>query len=882
MSIELQLRRTLQQIQPFSAYTNNFASHINQGSDIMSKNLLIVESPAKAKTIEKILGNDFDVRSCYGHIRDLEKDDMGIDLNNHYLPRYKVPEDKLKVVSELKSLAKKSKEVWLASDEDREGESISWHLAEVLGLDPKETKRIVFHEITAPAIKKAVANPRKINMDLVNAQQARRVLDRLVGFELSPVLWKKVQPSLSAGRVQSVAVRLIVDREREINHFAPESSYKVEAFFAAKDINNKPVTFKAEGPSKVATLQNAQQFLNTCINANYTVASIEVKPAKRTPAAPFTTSTLQQEASRKLGYGVSKTMLIAQKLYEHGHITYMRTDSFNLSDTALADISKEINTAFGNKYHQPRKFKNKNESAQEAHEAIRPTYMSHHTVADEDGRRLYELIWKRTIASQMSDAEFEKTTAKINISTNKEQLAATGEVMKFDGFLKVYLEGRDDEDEEDTEGMLPPLNIGQVLDFKEMTATEKFTRAAARYTEASLVKKMEELGIGRPSTYAPTITTIIKRNYVEKRDKDGVKRQVNILRLTATNQIEKSMIVENTGAEKAKLFPTDLGLVVTDFLNQHFKKVMDFSFTAKIEEEFDQIAEGKIIWSNMIDGFYKPFHTNIENTLETAERAKGERELGFVAETGKKVIARMGRYGPMVQIGDTSDENEKPRFAKLKANQSIETITMEQAMELFQLPRSLGEYNGEELIVNIGRFGPYVKYKDQFISLAKTDEPLEIDVARAVELIEQKNQADAAIGHFDEKPVTKGKGRFGPFIKWDDLYINIPKGFDYDNLTQADINTLIEKKLEKEANRFIQQWPAEKITIENGRWGPFVRFGKKMLKLTGKKYTAEEAATLPLESVKAMIEAQVPGAFAKKAAPAKKATPKKKAAVKKK
>ncbi|MDI9364091.1 MAG: type I DNA topoisomerase [Flavobacterium sp.] len=848
----------------------------------MSKNLLIVESPAKAKTIEKILGTDFDVRSCYGHIRDLEKDDMGIDLNNHYLPRYKVPEDKLKVVSELKSLAKKSKEVWLASDEDREGESISWHLAEVLGLDPKETKRIVFHEITAPAIKKAVANPRKINMDLVNAQQARRVLDRLVGFELSPVLWKKVKPSLSAGRVQSVAVRLIVDREREINVFVPESSYKIEAFFAAKDINNKPVTFKAESPSKVATLQNAQQFLNTCINANYTVASIEVKPAKRTPAAPFTTSTLQQEASRKLGYGVSKTMLIAQKLYEHGHITYMRTDSVNLSDTALADISKEISTAFGNKYNQQRKFANKNESAQEAHEAIRPTYMSHHTVADEDGRRLYELIWKRTIASQMSDAEFEKTTAKINISTNKEQLAATGEVMKFDGFLKVYLEGRDDEDEEDTEGMLPPLNIGQVLNFKEMTATEKFTRAAARYTEASLVKKMEELGIGRPSTYAPTITTIIKRNYVEKRDKDGVKRQVNILRLTAKNLIEKLMLTENTGAEKAKLFPTDLGLVVTDFLNLHFKKVMDFSFTAKIEAEFDQIAEGKIIWSNMIDGFYKPFHTNIENTLETAERAKGERELGFVAETGKKVIARMGRYGPMVQIGDTSDENEKPRFAKLKSNQSIETITMHQAMELFQLPRSLGEYNGEELIVNAGRFGPYIKYKDQFISLAKTDEPLEIDIDRALELINKKQAADAAIGHYQEKPVTKGKGRFGPFIKWDDLYINIPKGFDYDNLTQADINTLIEKKLEKEANRYLQQWPAEKITIENGRWGPFVRFGKKMLKLTGKKYTAEEAATLPLESVKAMIEAQVPGAFAKKAASAKKAAPKKKAAVKKK
>ena len=848
----------------------------------MSKNLLIVESPAKAKTIEKILGGDFDVRSCYGHIRDLEKGDMGIDLNNNYLPRYKVPDDKLKVVSELKSLAKKSKEVWLASDEDREGESISWHLAEVLGLDPKETKRIVFHEITAPAIKKAVANPRKINMDLVNAQQARRVLDRLVGFELSPVLWKKVQPSLSAGRVQSVAVRLIVDREREINGFLSESSYKIEALFAAKDINNKPVNFKADGPSKMATQQNAQQFLNSCINANYTVATIEVKPTKRTPAAPFTTSTLQQEASRKMGYGVSKTMLIAQKLYENGHITYMRTDSINLSDTALADISKEINTAFGNKYHQPRKFKNKNESAQEAHEAIRPTYMNHHTIADEDGRRLYELIWKRTIASQMSDAEFEKTTAKINISTNKDQLTATGEVMKFDGFLKVYLEGRDDEDEEDTEGMLPPLAIGKVLDFREMTATEKFTRANARYTEASLVKKMEELGIGRPSTYAPTISTIIKRTYVEKRDKDGVKRQVNLLRLTPKNEIEKEMLMENTGAEKSKLFPTDLGSVVTDFLKQHFNKVMDFSFTAKIEEEFDQIAEGKIKWSSMIDGFYKPFHQNIENTLQTAERAKGERELGFAAETGKKVIARMGKYGPMVQIGDTSNEEEKPRFAKLKANQSIETITMEEAMELFQLPRSLGEYNGEELIVNVGRYGPYVKYKDQFISLAKTDEPLEIDVARAIELITLKNQADAAIGYFDEKPVTKGKGRFGPFIKWADLYINIPKGYDFDSLSQDDINALIEKKMEKEANRIIQHWPAEKITIENGRWGPFVRFNKKMLKLTGKKYTVEEAAMLPLEQVKAMIETQVPGAFANKKIPAKKAAPKKKAAVKKK
>ncbi len=839
----------------------------------MSKNLLIVESPAKAKTIEKILGSDFDVRSCYGHIRDLEKDDMGIDINNQYKPRYIVPIDKIKVVNDLKALAKKSKEVWLASDEDREGESISWHLAEVLGLNPATTKRIVFHEITAPAIKKAVDNPRIINMDLVNAQQARRVLDRLVGFELSPVLWRKVQPSLSAGRVQSVAVRLIVDREREINHFIPVSSYKIEAFFAAKDINGKPVTFKADGPSKVNTQQEARAFLNTCMNANYTVEGIEVRPTKRSPAPPFTTSTLQQEASRKLGYSVSKTMLIAQKLYESGKITYMRTDSVSLSETALADTSNEINTAYGNRYNQPRKFKNKNESAQEAHEAIRPTYMSNHTVDDAESRRLYELIWKRTIASQMSDAAFEKTTAKISISTNKENLFASGEVMKFDGFLKVYLEGKDDEDEEDQEGILPPLTVKQILDFREISASEKYTRPNARYTEASLVKKLEELGIGRPSTYAPTITTIEKRKYVEKKDKDGIKRQAGLLKLTAKNEIEQQMVMENVGAEKAKLFPTDLGMVVTDFLNQHFKKVMDFSFTAKIEQEFDDIALGNTKWASMIDGFYKPFHQNIELTLETAERAKGEREVGIDPISGKRVIARMGRYGPMVQIGENTSDEAKPRFAKLKAGQSIETITMEEAMSLFHLPKSIGEYEGEELIVNVGKFGPYVKFKDQFVSLAKTDDPMELTIERAIELIAGKNQADAPIGHYQDKPVTKGKGRFGPFIKWDDLYINIPKGYNYDSLSQKEIEELIEKKQEKEANRFIQQWPAEKITIENGRWGAFIRFGKLMLKLTNKpgggKYTPEEAAVIPLEEVKKMIEQQVPNAFAKKAAPVK-------------
>lgn len=851
----------------------------------MAKNLLIVESPAKAKTIEKILGKDFEVKSCYGHIRDLEKDDMGIDVNNHYQPRYKVPEEKERVVKELRQLAKKSDEVWLASDEDREGESISWHLAEVLGLDPKVTKRIVFHEITAPAIKKAVENPRRINMDLVNAQQARRVLDRLVGFELSPVLWRKIgmQRSLSAGRVQSVAVRLIVEREREINNFIPESSFKIEAYFTAPDINKRTVTFKAEGPNKMSTEKDAKAFLESCKGASYKVTDIQVKPAKRTPAAPFTTSTLQQEASRKLGYSVSRTMLLAQKLYESGKITYMRTDSINLSDTAMEDIRKQVNDAYGKDYYQPRKFKNKNESAQEAHEAIRPTYMNNTTVADEDTRRLYELIWKRTIASQMSDAEFEKTTAKIDISTNKETLSANGEVMKFDGFLKVYLEGKDEEDEENTEGMLPPLTVGQALDFSEMKATEKFSRPAPRYTEASLVKKLEELGIGRPSTYAPTISTIMKRNYVEKRDKEGVKREVAVLTLTNNDAVQKEILQENTGAEKNKLFPTDLGSVVTDFLKQYFDKVMDFGFTARIEQEFDEIAEGKKSWSKMIDGFYKPFHDTIEHTLENAERAKGERELGIDEATGKRVIARMGRYGPMVQIGDTSDENEKPRFAKLKQTQSIETISMEEAMQLFSLPRTLGEYEGQEVSVNVGRFGPYIKLGEQFISIPKGEDLHEMELDRAIELINEKQLADAPIAYYNELPVTKGKGRFGPFIKWNDMFINIPRAYNFDALSQQDINELIEKKMEKEANRFIRQWPAEKISIENGRWGPFIRFNKKMLKLGRKpnadKYTPEELAEIDIETIKTMIEQQVPNAFAKKSTAKKTAV--KKAAVKK-
>ena len=852
----------------------------------MAKNLLIVESPAKAKTIEGILGKDFEVKSCFGHIRDLEKNDMGIDINNNFKPKYIVPAEKERVVKELKSLAKSSGEVWLASDEDREGESISWHLAEVLGLDPKTTKRIVFHEITKPAIEKAVKNPRTINMNLVNAQQARRVVDRLVGFELSPVLWRKIGMSggLSAGRVQSVAVKLIAEKEREINQFAATGSFKIEASLAATDNSNRTVNFKAEG-GKYDVIEGADKFLQSCIGAKYTVRDIQVKPGKRTPAAPFTTSTLQQEASRKLGYGVSKTMLLAQKLYESGKITYMRTDSVSLGETAMDGIKAEIKNSYGDKYLQVRQYKNKNQSAQEAHEAIRPTYMENHSVNDPELARLYELIWKRTIASQMSDAELEKTTAKINISTNNQELTATGEVLKFDGFLKVYIESSDEEEDNEEapegESRLPNLTPGQVLAFNQMTATERFTKHSARYTEASLVKKLEELGIGRPSTYAPTISTIIKRTYVEKKDKEGVKRNFRILKLK-NDVIEKIMEQENTGAEKSKLFPTDLGLVVTDFLNQHFTKVMDYSFTANIEKEFDEVAEGNMLWSKMVGDFYTPFHTGVEYTLETAERAVGERVLG-ADENGKPITARMGRYGPMVQVGAQNDE-EKPRFAKLKANQSIETITLEDALELFKLPLSLGEHDNLEVSVNIGRFGPYVKWGEAFVSIPKGEDLATVDLNRAIEIISARQKEDAPIGWFDEKPITKGKGRFGPFIKWNDLFINIPRAYNFDTLTQKDCDELIEKKLEKEATRFIRQWPEEKIAIENGRWGPFIRFGKKMLKLTAGatgKYTPEQLATIELDAVKKMILTQEPKAFDKKAPAKRKAAPKKSAAAKK-
>ncbi len=853
----------------------------------MAKNLLIVESPAKAKTIEKILGSDFEVKSCYGHIRDLRKEDMGIDIQNGFEPHYKVSDDKHKVVSELRALAKKSNEVWLATDEDREGEAISWHLCEVLGLDCANTKRIVFHEITKPAIKKAVESPRTVNMDLVMAQQARRVLDRLVGFELSPVLWRKMSMhnNLSAGRVQSVTVRLVVEREREINAFKQEGRFSVEALFTSPDVNKKIVVFKASGPEKIKAVEDAEAYVRKCIGANYTVADVQVKPAKKSPSAPFTTSTLQQEAGRKLGYSVSRTMQVAQRLYENGFISYMRTDSVSLSETALQNIEQTVVSQYGSKYHQQRKFQTKNESAQEAHEAIRPTDMNVHEISDRDWQSLYNLIWKRTMASQMADAQLQRTIAKINVSAHPEPLTATGEVLRFDGFLKVYTEGRDDEDgEQEQEGILPPLSVNQKLDIQEMRATEKFSRAAPRYTEASLVKKLEELGIGRPSTYAPTISTVQQRGYVERKDKEGIKRDFRIISLKGENLTQRTE-QENTGAEKAKMFPTDLGMVVTDFLKEHFDRVMDYSFTAKIEQEFDEIARGKLAWNKMIDAFYNPFHERVVNTLENAERAKGEHELGVDPASGKPVFARLGRFGPMVQIG-IADEEEKPRFATLKPSQSIETITLEEALELFKLPLDLGVFEDKEVSVNSGRYGPYVKWGEQFISLPKNIDPANLNLEEALHFIKEKKEADAPIGFYKDLPVTKGKGRFGPFIKWENMYVNIPKKYDFDHLSASDIKELISAKLEKESNRYIQQWHSEKIALENGRWGPFIRYGKKSLKLgktpSGEKYEAVDLEDITLEEVKKMIEEQLPGSFSKgkkSGAPAKKST--KKIAVKK-
>jgi len=840
----------------------------------MAKNLLIVESPAKAKTIEGYLGKDFLVKSSYGHIRDLIKTDDAINVDNNFEQRYEVPADKRAVVNELKKLAKDAEMVWLASDEDREGEAISWHLFETLGLKDEKTKRIVFHEITKTAILKAIETPRKIDYNLVYAQQARRVLDRLVGFELSPVLWKKVKPSLSAGRVQSVAVRLIVDREREVNKFTATAAFRVVAVFTT---DNQKEIFRSELPERFEKAPEAENFLKDCINAIYTIKSLDTRPTKRSPAPPFTTSTLQQEASRKLGFSVARTMSVAQKLYEHGKISYMRTDSVNLSDTALNAAADEIKSAYGERYHQLRKFKTKSAGAQEAHEAIRPTSFDQHKISgDNSEQRLYELIWKRSIASQMAEANFEKTTAKINISTRPEEFVANGEVMKFDGFLKVYFESKDEEDveinldEENEDSVLPPLSKGQILNLREMNATERYSRPPARYTEASLVKKLEELGIGRPSTYAPTISTIQNRGYVVKEEREGKKRSFQVINLK-DGKISSANKSENTGAEKNKLFPTDIGAVVNDFLVEHFKGIVDFNFTAKVEKEFDEIANGLKNWTEMLRSFYNPFHTEVENTLQTANRASGERELGNDPESGKKISVRIGRYGPFVQIGESAEneEDEKPRYASLRAGQMIETITLPEALDLFKLPFHLEDYQGKELSVGLGRFGPYIKWGDGFISLPKGEDPLSVNLERAIELIEQKNVAEAPIAQYQNLPVTKGKGRFGPFIKWNNLFINVPARYNFDQLGQTEINELISNKVEKESNRFIQTWPSEKIALENGRWGPFIRFGKQMLKLgknksTKDKYSPDELASLSLETVKKLIEEQIPDAFAAK------------------
>jgi DNA topoisomerase-1 len=763
----------------------------------MQENLVIVESPAKAKTIEKFLGKDFFVTSSMGHIRDLEKKDFGIDIQNNFTPKYEITSDKKKLVTELKKLAKDAKIIWLASDEDREGEAISWHLIETLHLDPQKTKRIVFHEITKEAILHAIQNPRPLDLNLVNAQQARRVLDRIVGFEVSPVLWKKVKPSLSAGRVQSVAVRLIVEREREIMNFNTTSSYRVTANFLVPEKDGKVVELKAELNKRFDTREQAFSFLEKCKSAEFQIDDVVKRPSKRSPAPPFTTSTLQQEASRKLGYSVSQTMTVAQKLYESGKITYMRTDSVNLSGLAINTAKQVILSTMGEKYHQVRQYKTKSKGAQEAHEAIRPTYLDQEEISGTaQEKRLYELIWKRTVASQMSDAELEKTTVTIDISNSAEKFIATGEVLIFDGFLKVYIESVDDEDQNGGQkGLLPALTAKQILRWDKIFATERFTQKPPRYTEASLVKKLEEQGIGRPSTYAPTITTIQNRGYVVKEDREGVERGFTEFVLAGQKIAEKQKI-EVTGVEKSKLFPTDIGMVVNDFLMRYFDLIMDYNFTAKVEKEFDEIAEGELIWNEMLGNFYKPFHSKVESAINEAERANGVRVLGIDPNTGLELSVKIGRFGPIAQLGEATEEGAKPQFASLRAGQHIETITLDEALELFKLPRTLGDYEGKTVVVAIGRFGPYVRHDGKFISLEKkVDDPYSIELPRAIELIESKREKDlnALLKVFDENPDLKIlNGRWGPYISYKKGNYKIPKNTDATKLTLDDCMKLID------------------------------------------------------------------------------------------
>ena len=846
----------------------------------MSKNLVIVESPAKAKTIQKYLGKDFEVKSSFGHIRDLPKKGMGIDLKT-FTPDYEVSADKKKLVTELKAAVKKAEMVWLASDEDREGEAIAWHLAQELKLKEENTKRIVFHEITKNAILKAIENPRKIDQNLVNAQQARRVLDRIVGFEMSPVLWKKVKTGLSAGRVQSVAVRLVVEREQEIRNFKPTSTYKVEGTF----VNAEKQEIAAKLKKDFAQEKEAEAFLEKSQNVEFKVLNVETKPGSRSASAPFTTSTLQQEASNRLGYNVTSTMRIAQRLYEEGYITYMRTDSVNLSQEAINSAKDFIEKEFGAAYSSPRNYTTKSSSAQEAHEAIRPTDFSVKSIDDVQLNKLYQLIYKRTLASQMANAKIEKTVIEIGNSALPSHFEAQGEVIVFDGFLKVYgITKTDEDDEENNEKLLPKVKIGEVLSYKKITATEKFTKPAARYTEAALVRKLEELGIGRPSTYAPTIQTIQNRGYVDKREILPQEREIVKLSLGKSG-LKKEVLTEKFGGDKNKFVPTDIGEVVNEFLINNFNEILDYGFTAKVEQDFDDIANGSEKWKETLKSFYDNFHPKIEDVEENADRATGERLLGVDPKSGKNVYARMGRYGAMIQIGENDDE-EKPTYASLLPTQNINTISFEEALELFKIPFDLNEFQGKPVSVGVGRFGPYVKWGDAFISIGRGTDPFSVTQEVAENFIKEKIEADAPIATYKGEPVTKGTGRFGPFVKYKDLYVNVPKKYDFDNLTQVDIEELISAKLEKEANRYIQQWEKEKISIENGRWGPFIKFGKAMFKIPkkedGSKYEAEELQTVSLDEVKKWITDQDKTAFAEKKKPAAKKTAAKKPAAKKK
>lgn len=779
----------------------------------MAKNLVIVESPAKAKTIEKFLGKEFKVASSFGHIADLPAKELGVDVSGDFSAKYIVSSDKKKLVSELKSLAKNAEMIWLASDEDREGEAIAWHLANTLNLTEANSKRIVFSEITKNAILKAIEKPREIDYNLVNAQQARRILDRLVGYELSPVLWRKVKGGLSAGRVQSVAVRIIVEREREIRNFSSKPNFKTQAIFQTE---SKKI-IQAQLLKLFSSKQEAIRFLEQNTSAKFKVGEVKKKPAKKSPAPPFTTSTLQQEASRKLYFSVSKTMNMAQRLYESGYITYMRTDSVNLSEEARKNINVQIGLDYGDKYLQPRHFKSKNKGAQEAHEAIRPTDFSKQKLnIDYDQARLYELIWRRTVASQMSDSILERTQISIKADTHNNPFNAKGEVITFDGFLKLYMEGVDDQVDEDN-SLLPKVSQGDPIYLNRMLATERFSRPPFRFSEASLVKKMEELGIGRPSTYAPTISTIQNRNYIDKGSSEGISRYYDQIILEG-KEIKSKKLNELVGADKGKLIPTDIGLIVNDFLVENFKNILDFNFTAQVEQNFDDIANGGKDWTEMLKGFYGKFHETVENVKENAQRESGERVLGVDPNSGRSVKVRLGKFGPMAQIGNPDDE-EKPIYASLGPNQQLESITFEQVMQLFEMPKTIGSYQEEEVTVNNGRFGPYIKHKDGFVSLPKGVLPTEVDLDTAIELIDEKQKADAPIYIFNGLPVTKGIGRFGPFLKWSGLFINVNKKYDFDNLSDSDIIILIEEKIQKEKDKLIHDWSEAGIRVEKARWG---------------------------------------------------------------